>query len=174
MGTAVHPTHDEYRVEDPVCLGDLDRPFEEEVGDVADGLAAIFFSSGDGDELVEQTGVERVVQNGREARQMVDSGGRMDWRVRVLRGVLMIVMVWPPVCSRSLARAKKGMRWLSPRKGERTECTIGKRMRKVQKSLLSQYLKLELASIYIAQVGNEEKIGTGTVKSSKRACVLSI
>ena len=41
-------------MEDLVRAGDLDRPSEEEVRDDADGLAAIFFSGNDGDELIER------------------------------------------------------------------------------------------------------------------------
>ena len=52
-GQAVRPSRYEDRVEDPMLVGDLDRPSEEEVRDDADGLADIFFSDDGGDESVE-------------------------------------------------------------------------------------------------------------------------
>lgn len=53
----------------------------------------------------------------------MESGGSLDRRFWILRGVFTMVMMWGFRCSSGSASAKKGMRWPWAMKGNNTICS---------------------------------------------------
>lgn len=63
---------------------------------------------------------------GRGVRRMLVVDGRADLRFWMLRGVVIkeMHMVWFVLFSRSLAKARKGMKWPCAMRGSRRTCTL--------------------------------------------------
>lgn len=61
---------------------------------------------------------------GRGVRRMLVVDGRADLRFWMLRGVVIKEMVWFVLFSRSLAKARKGMKWPCAMRGSRRTCKL--------------------------------------------------